>query len=258
MTRTYDFVEPAITTPVLSSEHDDPDHRDLQYTSTADGSKLPTNWDLRRDGAWPLAQGCDNSVVTSAACAVANYAASMSRSLFKEPLSRLFLSYNAEAIQPGGSNSTRLLLKALQRHGLCREADWPDTLANKGFEPPKATYGAVNIAVNFKYLRVQQTRIDLMKALVAEGPVLATLTVYPAFVSKKVRDWGELPLPGTGESCKGQVTAVIVGYDDLKERFLLQTSFGPFDWGLGGCCWVPYKYLLDPLLCSDLWVMTPR
>ena len=229
MTRTYEFAEPAITTPVLSSERDDPDHRDLQYTSAADGSMLPTTYDLRRDGAWTLAQGCDNSVVTSAACAVANYAASISRSLFKEPLSRLFLSYNAEAIRPGGSNSTRSLLKALQRHGLCREADWPDTLANKGFEPPKATYGAVNIAVDFKYLRVRQSRIDLMKALVAAGPVLATLAVYSAFYSKRVRDWGKLPLPGAGESSIGEVTVVIVGYDDLKERFLLQTSFGPWD-----------------------------
>ena len=123
MTRTYDFAEPAITTPVLSAARDDPDHRALQAASAADGSKLPTICDLRQDGVWPLAQGCDNSVVTSAACAVANYAASLSRSSFAEPLSRLFLSYNAEAIRPGGSSSTRSLLKALQRHGLCREVD---------------------------------------------------------------------------------------------------------------------------------------
>ena len=32
-------------------------------------------------------------------------------------------------------------------------------------------------------------------------------------------------------------------------------SWGSEGWGCAGFCWIPYKYILDPNLASDFWVV---
>ena len=252
MTRSFDYATPAVDQPAVCSNSDTQDDRDLPYVSTTDGARLPVSYDLRKSSGW-LAQGCD-TFVSPAACAVSNYAANLAPSELEDN-SRLFLSYNAEAIQRGGSTSTRVLLKALKKHGLCRQADWPDIVANRDYKPAQATYGAANIPVPIKYYRVQQSRIELMKAIADGLPVLATLSVYQAFLSQRASNYASVPMPNMqAESCLGKMTGTVLGYDDVQQRFLLQTCLG-LGFGINGCCWLPYAYILNSDLCRDLWVL---
>ena len=44
------------------------------------------------------------------------------------------------------------------------------------------------------------------------------------------------------------------GYDDEKQAFLSQNSWGS-GWGINGFSWIPYKYICDPDLASDMWTV---
>ena len=45
-----------------------------------------------------------------------------------------------------------------------------------------------------------------------------------------------------------------VGYDDGKQWFLVRNSWGS-QWGLKGYFTLPYAYLIQPVLASDLWTI---
>jgi C1A family cysteine protease len=45
-----------------------------------------------------------------------------------------------------------------------------------------------------------------------------------------------------------------VGYDDASQRFIVRNSWGE-GWGQGGYFTMPYAYLGDRSLASDLWTI---
>jgi C1A family cysteine protease len=48
---------------------------------------------------------------------------------------------------------------------------------------------------------------------------------------------------------------LLVGYNDDTQRFILQNSWGT-SVGQKGFFEIDYKYLLDPNLAADFWVLT--
>jgi hypothetical protein len=47
---------------------------------------------------------------------------------------------------------------------------------------------------------------------------------------------------------------VLVGYDDTEQQFIVRNSQGA-SWGANGYGFVPYSYVLNPLLARDFWVV---
>jgi C1A family cysteine protease len=45
-----------------------------------------------------------------------------------------------------------------------------------------------------------------------------------------------------------------VGYDDASQTFLVRNSWGAA-WGMAGYFTMPYTYLIQPGLASDLWTI---
>ena len=253
MTRSFDDVKPAFEQqPDFAEGGDAEDYRDLMFRSVAtkDLSKLPLKADLRASGRFPAA--CEQGCTSSGACAVVTYAAYLMQASWLKGMtySRLFLSYNA-----GGTNSTRGLLKALRKHGMCLQQDWPDLASNVGCKPPAFTYGAWGtISVPAKYYKVDQQRPAIMQAIAEGSPVLVTVHAYPGLLSEKTAQCGRVTDPDACTNSVGKHTMLLVGYDDVQELFLAQNSFGK-EWGVGGSCYMPYKYILDPSKCCDLWVI---
>jgi hypothetical protein len=52
----------------------------------------------------------------------------------------------------------------------------------------------------------------------------------------------------------GGHAVVLVGYDDTEQQFIVRNSQGP-SWGANGYGFVPYSYVLNPLLARDFWVV---
>ena len=259
MTRSFDAVEPAFAEqPDFADASDAPDHRDLQFASIArlEQHKLPVCFDIRAEVNFPAA--CEQGCTTSGACAVAVYATYLFYVLMhgiNNQYSRLFLSYNASLIDASTSTCTRALLKALRRHGMCMKEDWPDLSWNVGNEPPQEIY---KLLLPVKYYKVQQTRIEVMQAIAEKRPVLATITAFPTLTSAKTMQTGNLDMPNASDACGGvlgNVTCLLLGYDDIEKRFLGMFPYGK-EWGYGGCCWLPYGCVLDPTTCRDTWVLS--
>ena len=65
-----------------------------------------------------------------------------------------------------------------------------------------------------------------------------------------------VPLPDVNnEEALGGHAILVSGYDDKKRVWIMRNSWGA-DWGDKGYFYLPYEYLLDSSLSSDLWNIT--
>src|SRR6202521_2528831 len=71
---------------------------------------------------------------------------------------------------------------------------------------------------------------------------------------KRVAQTGHAPMPGRNERAVGGHAVMAVGYDDASQTFLVRNSWGA-GWGMAGYFTLPYAYLIQPGLASDLWTI---
>jgi hypothetical protein len=76
---------------------------------------------------------------------------------------------------------------------------------------------------------------DAVKAALANGPLVTTLTAYADFMTYA----GGVYKHVTGDSLGGHAVS-IVGYDDTKQAWLIRNSWGP-EWGENGFAWMSYE-----------------
>jgi C1A family cysteine protease len=94
-----------------------------------------------------------------------------------------------------------------------------------------------------------------LKGCLASGfPFVFGFTCYESFEGEKVAKTGILPMPGSSEKVVGGHAVLCVGYDDKARMFTIRNSWGT-SWGLKGYFKMPYSYLTNPRLASDLWTI---
>jgi C1A family cysteine protease len=96
---------------------------------------------------------------------------------------------------------------------------------------------------------------DMQTALANGYPFVFGFSVYQSFETIQVAKTGILNLPKKKEQLLGGHAVMCVGYDNLTGRFKVRNSWGP-QWGQGGYFTMPYGYLTNPNLASDMWVIT--
>ena len=76
--------------------------------------------------------------------------------------------------------------------------------------------------------------------------------VYESFMTQNVAKTGIVPMPDLKkEKLQGGHCMNIIGYDDTKQLFICANSWGK-NWGNAGFCYMPYMYILNTSLASDL------
>jgi C1A family cysteine protease len=194
-----------------------------------------------------------------------------------EPLlmrSRLFIYYNERVIEGTVSSDAGASIPdgitAVQQQGACSEMDWPYDISRFAEQPPANCYSA---ALMFKSLGVQNINQDmeaLKTALVYGGSMpdqfaprglVIGISVYDSFESDQVASSGDVPIPGLNENLLGGHCVRLVGYTDNgladvpAQSFIGMNSWGT-DWGKSGFFSIPYAYITNPNLCSDLWLIS--
>lgn len=145
--------------------------------------------------------------------------------------------------------------KAVARWGYLAERHWPYNLDFKTM-PPELAYkrAEAHRLTESRYMRVRQTLPAMKQALLDEHPFAFGAALYESFDRAQVD--GIVRLPNVkAEDMVGGHAMVVIGYDDDREAFLVDNSWGR-GWGLEGRCWFPYDYILDPDMCADFWTYT--
>lgn len=177
--------------------------------------------------------------------------------------------------------SFREALKVVNDEGVCDEVDWPFDATCVTVAPEWATYESTPRSRPIRYRRVPQTLEALKYCLTHELPVACGLSVYTSFESSVTRRTGQVTLPACAQDLAevpvgpakdeghgnastntdddddahlGGHAVVLVGYDDTEQQFIIRNSQGA-SWGANGYGFVPYSYVLNPLLARDFWVV---
>lgn len=202
-------------------------------------------------------QGDANSCVGNAVAAVFEYDNLRQPEVADFAPSRLFVYYNARAAAHDTAEDDgaqiRDGIKGVARYGACAEAAWPYDLARVTARPAATCYADARRHKAVLYQRVPQTLAALQTFLAQEIPVVFGMAVFESFESTAVERSGVVNLPETGEAQLGGHAVVLAGYDAKTQRFKVRNSWGK-DWGRRGYFTLPFGYVLDRALVSDLWV----
>ena len=124
--------------------------------------------------------------------------------------------------------------------------------------PLKPTPACYTNAMNHQtitYKNVNQTIVDMKTCLNNGYPFMFGFLVYSSFVSNVVANTGIVPMPGRRERILGGHAVSCVGYNDTTQRLICRNSWG-VSWGDSGYFYMPYAYMTNRNLCSDIWTIT--
>jgi len=237
---------------------DIPDQRDHLYAAPpAFLTALPPSTDLRAGCPTVYDQGQLGSCTANAIGGAIEFDRLLQKLTDFVP-SRLFIYYNERVIE-GTLNSDsgaqiRDGIKTVASQGVCPEPEWPYDIAKFTQKPSAKAYtdAVTDRAISYQSL-VQD--LNQMKGCLASGyPFVFGFTVYESFETAAVAKSGHAPMPGSGERVIGGHAVMAVGYDDASQWFLVRNSWGT-GWGLAGYFTLPYSYLIQPGLASDLWTI---
>ena len=228
---------------------------ELKYKTLKKIDKLPKIVDLRTKMPPVYDQGELGGCTGNACAACFEYE---DKNAFTP--SRLFIYYCERSIEgtvktdSGASISDGI--KVLQKYGVCKESSWPYDISKFKIKPTVECY---NEALQNKALNVTHIPQDVtsMKTSLANGfPFVVGISVYSSFESEEVAKTGVVPIPDVDkEECLGGHAVLVCGYDDIHKVWILRNSWGT-KWGQKGYFTLPYLYLLDSNLSSDLWNIT--
>jgi C1A family cysteine protease len=150
--------------------------------------------------------------------------------------------------------------KAINKYGVCNETLMPYVISDF-VTPPTDT--AATDALNYKaltYTSLDNTNKQLLVDALQQGfPIVFGFTVYESFESDTVNETSVVPYPDINtEQVLGGHCMSIVGFHEGEgddDTFICRNSWGK-DWGShGGYCRMPTRYLTDPSLASDFWIL---
>lgn len=234
-------------------------HNELDLLIHDKVSNLPLCIDLRQTMPPVYDQGQLDSCIANALCSVIEYDDNFRGS-------QLFLYYNERILDspPAASDtnddtgaSLSDSIKCLQKYGVCPETMWAYDISKLAIKPTNQCYDE---ALKHKAITVKNILQDItaMKtALHNACPFVVGISVYESFESQEVADTGIVPMPVCGEKNLGGHVVVCVGYDDEKKVWIMRNSWGD-TWSpeMNGYFTIPYLYLLDSSLASDLWYIS--
>jgi len=245
----------------LGWKRDLPDFRDrVLALPTERTSSLPASVDLRKSDffGFPIYDQGKLGSCTANAIGAGFHFDQLKQGLQDFVPSRLFIYYNERSKEgTTGFDSGAYIrdgIKSVNQVGVCSESLWPYVEAKFTERPGDACYTAALKSKCLEYARVTQT-LDAMRACLSEGlPFVFGFTVFSSFYSQEVTSGGRMSMPQEGDSVQGGHAVLCVGYDDEQQVFIVRNSWGE-DWGDKGYFYMPYAYLSDANLASDMWVM---
>ena len=173
--------------------------------------------------------------------------------------STLFQYYN-ERLQDGDVNDDNgstlsQATQCLAKYGYCTAESWPYDPNQFMTAPPQSCYDQAlpNIEdKNLQFESIDYSQQTIMHRLAQNCPIVMGISVYESFESEVVATTGQVPMPKPNEQLLGGHAVSIVGYDTTTCKWKVRNSWGP-NWGDQGYFYLPFDYICEGQLASDLW-----
>lgn len=240
-----------------------PDQRDKVFEPvvTYGVAPLPAMVDLRTSCPDIYDQGQLGSCTANALAAAFDFDRRKQGKDFMTP-SRLFIYWNERDIEGSVDSDAgariRDGVKVLRKFGTPPEKEWPYDITQFTVKPTEQCYIDAEKNQALTYRRIMRPHADPtrdMKTCLAWGyPFVAGISVYESFETDETSKTGIIPMPGADERVLGGHAILIVGYDTDKQWFICRNSWGR-SWGDKGHFYLPFEYLTNSGLSSDMWVI---
>jgi C1A family cysteine protease len=239
-------------------------HKQYSATKYHTEADLPASVDLRQYCSPVFDQGQQGSCTANSLAGLREYLL-IKFGATLTPLSRAFIYYEERAKEGTATQDSGAQpvdgMDTLKSIGVCPESEMP--YSDQDYTTVPTDKDVVDAAL-FKIKEYHSVAsLALMKAALAEGnPVVLGIQVYSSFEGDSVAQTGIVPVPDTAtETLEGGHCMLVVGYDSNMQAnghtgyALVRNSWSSM-WALKGYCWIPFDYLTNTDLCSDLWVGT--
>ena len=235
-----------------------PDQRDFQFAQLGKKIALPASVSLRLHCSAVKDQGQLGSCTANGLASAVEYLENKDGIKPCNYMSRLFVYYNERAIENSiNSDSGAAIrdgIKTLATQGCCPEIEWPYIISKFAQKPTAKCYTDATKHVIQSYYRVN-TLNDMQTCIASGYPFVLGFTVYESFESQQVANTGIVPMPAPGEQVLGGHCVMAMAYDNSTQRFMCENSWGT-NWGMKGYFTIPYAYLTNPNLASDMWYIS--
>ena len=214
---------------------------------------LPNSVDLRPKMPPVYDQGQLGSCTANALCGafecvVPNYMGS-----------RLFLYYNERMLENTIPDDKGAYLsdgiKCMEKYGICEESEWPYEPAKFAIKPSDKCYVDALTHRVVSATNIPDTLYGMKQSLAEGFPFVVGIMIFSSFEGNAVAETGMASMPNPWEECLGGHAVLVCGYDDEKQLFTVRNSWGP-NWGDKGYFYIPYTYLTNHSLASDMWNIT--
>jgi len=168
--------------------------------------------------------------------------------------SKLFVYYNTRmldgTISRDAGSTLSQAVNAISKYGVCSELKWPYLVDKYAIQPSQDCYSQAADHQALQFSRVSQTEAQMKGCLVSGYPFVFGFWVYSSFES--INTSGMMSMPEPSEVLLGGHAVICVGYDDSRSCWICQNSWGT-SWGDRGYFYMPYAYLDNQRLATDLW-----
>ena len=173
--------------------------------------------------------------------------------------SRLFIYYNERNMEGHPNEDTGAEIhdgvQTINTIGVCPEDNWPYDISKFSEKPSDKCYEIAKNHQSISYQAVEQSLDQLRAAIISGFPVVFGFNVYESFESADVAKTGNMPMPKEGEKILGGHAVALVGFDDIRNVFIVRNSWGD-NWGDKGYFYMPYDFIQNTNYASDFWVIT--
>lgn len=235
------------------------DARDANDHLFAAGQDDQSPVDLRQWLPPVMDQGPIGSCTAHGVTAAARWHIIRRGTTYDFPMSRLQLYYDSRFLENTESSDSgaeiRDVVKTLAAKGVGHEDLWQYDVNRFAHAPPQAVYDDAVQYRGLEYSRVAVSAPAIRSALHRGLPVIIGVSVYESFESAEVESTGVVPVPKQNEPMVGGHCLLVAGWGQRPGYFTVRNSWGE-NWGDGGNCYFPERYLGSPTWGSDYWVIS--